>query len=73
MSQLGYICSGNKLQRQKKGPWSLGERKAKVTCLEKEKRGGKGTECSRESIMGIEGGKAWAYSRGAEHALDPLS
>ena len=33
MSQLGYMGSNNKLQRQKKGPWSLGERKAKVMCL----------------------------------------
>ena len=33
MSQLGCVDSGNKLQKQKKGPWSLGEGKAKVTPL----------------------------------------
>ena len=32
-SQLGCIRSGNKLQRKKKTPWSLGVRKAKKTCL----------------------------------------
>ena len=26
MSQLSCVASGNKLQRQKKGPWSLGEK-----------------------------------------------
>ena len=25
MSQLGCVGSGNKLQKQKKGPWSLGK------------------------------------------------
>ena len=38
MSQLGCIGSGNKLQRQKKSPRNLGERKAEVTHLE-ERRG----------------------------------
>ena len=28
VSQLGCVGSGNKLQRQKKGPWSSGKRKA---------------------------------------------
>ena len=31
MSKLGCIGSGNKFQKQKKGPWSLGDRKAKVS------------------------------------------
>ena len=31
--------SENKLQRQKTGPWSLGERKVKVTHLEGRKEG----------------------------------
>ena len=31
--QLGCVSSGNKLQKQKKGPWNLGERKPKGTCL----------------------------------------
>ena len=31
MSQLGSVDSGNKLQKQKKGPWSLGKRKANIT------------------------------------------
>ena len=30
VSQLGCMGSGNKIQKQKKGPWSLGENKAKV-------------------------------------------
>lgn len=30
---MGSVGSGNKLKRQNKGPWSLGERKAKVTSL----------------------------------------
>ena len=30
MNQLGCVGSGNKSQRQKKGPWSLGVRKAKI-------------------------------------------
>ena len=40
----------NKLQRQKKGPWSLGERKVKVMCLEGEEVcvGGKAIACSLE-------------------------
>ena len=33
MSQLGCMGSGNKLQGQKKGPWSLGETKEKVKPL----------------------------------------
>ena len=33
MSQLGCVSSGNNLQRQKKGPWSLGKRKTKKMCL----------------------------------------
>ena len=34
--------SGNKLQRQKKGSWSLGEGKVKVTCLVGRRGGGEG-------------------------------
>lgn len=41
MSQLGCMSSGNKL-KQKKGPWSLGEEKAKVRCLGEEEGVGKG-------------------------------
>ena len=33
VSQLGCLGSRNQLQKQKKGPWNLGERKAKVTPL----------------------------------------
>ena len=42
MSQLGCTGSGNELWRQKKGPWSLGERKAKVTHLREGQRKGAG-------------------------------
>ena len=38
MSQLGCVISGNKLQRQKKGSWSL-ERKAKVMYLGRREEG----------------------------------
>ena len=36
------MVSGNKLQRQKKGPWSLGERRVKVMCLGEERGARKG-------------------------------
>ena len=50
--------SGNKLQRQKKGSCSLGERKAKVVCLGKEE-GGKAWVCSpREQCLRRGWGKA---------------
>ena len=42
MSQVGCVGSGNKLQKQRKGACSLGERKAKGMSLGEEKRGGKG-------------------------------
>lgn len=48
VSQLGCRGSGNRLQKQKLGPWGLGERKAKVTLLERSKEEGTG--------------KAWAGS-----------
>ena len=53
VSQLGCVGSGNKLQRQKKSPWSLGEKKAKNTPpgeAEKERSG------SRPERSGEEGG-----------------
>ena len=40
MSQWG-VGSGNKLHRQKKGPWSLGKIKAKLTGLEEDQAEGK--------------------------------
>ena len=40
MSKLGCVGLGKKLQRQKKGPWSLGERKAKATGSWGEEEGG---------------------------------
>ena len=39
MNQLGCVGSGNKLQRERKGPWGLGERKAKLMCLQEGRRG----------------------------------
>ena len=43
MSGRKKVDSGNKLQRQKKGPWSLGEREVKVTYLQgRRSRGEKG-------------------------------
>lgn len=45
MSQLGCRSSGNKLQRLKKGPWSLGKRKTRRTWG---KERGKVWVCSRE-------------------------
>lgn len=41
MSHLGCVGSGDKLQKQKKGPWSLGGGKAEVRCLGMRKGGGK--------------------------------
>lgn len=38
VSQLGCIGSGNKLQKQKTGPWSLEEKKAKVTLLDRRRK-----------------------------------
>ena len=35
MGQLDFTGSGDELQRQKKGPWSLGERKPEVMHLGK--------------------------------------
>ena len=57
MSQWGCLGSGNKWQRQKKGPWSLGERKAKVRHLggrseERERRLQEGEPTTR-SILDI--------------------
>ena len=38
MSQLGFLGSGNELQRQQVGPWSLGCGQAKVMHLGAEER-----------------------------------
>ena len=46
MSQLGCMDSRNKLQRQKKGPWSLRESQAKKMFLGE--GGGEAWACSRE-------------------------
>ena len=47
MNQLASVDSGNKLQRQKKSPCSLGERKAKETHPgEEEKR----LQCAPERV-----------------------
>ena len=40
VSPLGHAGSGNKFQKQKKGPWSIGERKAKAKSP-REQRGGR--------------------------------
>ena len=37
MSQLGCVGSGNKLQRQMKGPWNVGERKQGYIHMGKER------------------------------------
>ena len=47
MSQMDCVDSGNRLQKRKLGPWSLGERKAKVT-QEEEEGEGKDTVCSQD-------------------------
>ena len=39
VSQLGYVGSGNKLQKQKKGPWSSGQRKGNVPGCKKREKG----------------------------------
>ena len=39
MSQLRCVGSGNKLQRQKKGPWNVKERQRKSTWREEEAEG----------------------------------
>ena len=55
MRQLSCVGSGNRLQKQKKGTWSLGERKAKQPFLGEGK--GKMCECAagrdscRESVL----------------------
>ena len=59
MSHLVYVGLGNKLQRQKKGPWSLGKRMTERTCLGKEdgKRHRLAQEeeraCPRSSILRV--------------------
>ena len=47
VSRLGCVGLGKKLQRQKKGPWSLGGRKAERMRLGNGQRG-KAQACSRE-------------------------
>ena len=46
VSQLCCVGSGNKLQKQKKGPWSLG--KARIMCLGGRRGGPEMWACSRE-------------------------
>ena len=47
MSQLDCVGSGSKVQRQKMGLWSLGERKTKVMHL----RGGRGRKKSFRHVL----------------------
>ena len=64
-SQLGCVGSGNKLQRQKKGPSSLGESKAKVMHLGTKKRGKRKVQVhSREREHTRE--RRWGGSKGGE-------
>ena len=64
LSQLSCVGSENKLQRQRKGPWSLGMRKTERTCLGKED-GERYCSRERESVNTSEerrgGGKAQVY------------
>ena len=55
MSGRKKVDSGNKLQRQKKGPWSLEERKLKVTHLEEGREGGERHRHApgKERILGV--------------------
>ena len=53
MSKLGCIGSGNKLQKQKKGPWNLGKRKAKVSAWGRT-RGGRETHLLQRGELVLE-------------------
>ena len=70
MSQLGFVGSGNKLQRPKRGPWSLGNTKAERMCLrggnwDRGKARGRGGAAERQSRPwgSREWEKMWACSR----------
>ena len=69
MSQLGCMDSVNKLQKQKKGLWSLGEGMQRY--VPEGKRGGKGQACSQESSPEERRGrvKVWACSRSSFYLL----
>ena len=54
VSPLGCVDSGNKLQRQKEGPWSLGGRRAEKMHLPG--RAERGWACSRVCAPGEKGG-----------------
>ena len=58
--QLGSMDSGNKLQRQKKGPW---RKKAKICIL-----GNKGGSCGFDGMWGTgrDGGREGERGRGRE-------
>ena len=71
MNQLGCVGSGNKLQRERKGPWGLGERKAKLMCLQEGRRGRRRERRERHRhVPGAGGSSCWVFRQeGFRHGV----